>query len=764
MDEMKLKPLPLLAFMGLGLLALALLGVIFADWKLMLLGSSVIVVLTTFVSLFMVKQNQERVTSELEHLAESAADRLRKETELHFEARIQELEAQLQEAASKSAQDLGNSDSLRALTDELESSKQEIMRLQSKNLDEEAQTLEKSALLTATQSALSSKETALQQNLVNLKEKESALAELRLALQQKNLACLESQAQVKSLEHALALANSQAHSEAHNPAPILAPVAGGVDLEALKLEHATELASVSAKATASLELVADLKTQVSTLGSELQLERNRARESADNFAIKLAEFSANLGSLPKSAAPDSQQENRRSEALKRDYEEKVSELQTAANHWKSEYEAAQRKLFSGLTDADVQSRGWTERARQQEEKMFGLQNRLAQIQFNFNNLELSRTEQVRILEEIVSLLPDITTQLNNVTHQTERSAIEIGDKVRFIYDKAQEHLAESNEISLQFKGGAQRADGGNTSLSEVIQTSLSLLREMIVMLDENSKLNSEYSVAIDTILVNTAEINKISDEIQYISDQTNLLALNAAIEAARAGEHGRGFSVVAEEVRKLSDRTSLASNNIIQIVGKVNSSVRDMSRSLVENIRKTTDKKTHVDRAVGDLMRTAEESTEVFTKLIANAVASSESVAKNIDQIILSLQFQDITKQQIDQALRPLAKIKTNTSVLIERVGKTESQGNNGPFAQAANAAFGVTVASSTPQMAPAAFQNSPEPQRSASPASPPAAAAPQSPAPAVAPAPAKPAAPAPAPAPAAPPEEDLDRGDVVFF
>jgi methyl-accepting chemotaxis protein len=292
------------------------------------------------------------------------------------------------------------------------------------------------------------------------------------------------------------------------------------------------------------------------------------------------------------------------------------------------------------------------------------------MQLELTQGELSTAEQIRILEEIVTLVPDIANQLHNVTHQTERSAIEIGDKVRFIYEKAQEHLMESNEISNQFKGGGHRQGAANTSLYEVIQTSLSLLREMIEMLEENSRLNTEYSTSIDTILVNTAEINKISDEIQYISDQTNLLALNAAIEAARAGEHGRGFSVVAEEVRKLSDRTSLASNNIIQIVGKVNSSVRDISRSLLENIKKTTDKKAHVDSAVGDLVRTAEESTEVFTKLIANAVASSESVAKNIDQIILSLQFQDITKQQIDQAMRPLDRIKSGTMGLIEKMGR----------------------------------------------------------------------------------------------
>jgi len=130
--------------------------------------------------------------------------------------------------------------------------------------------------------------------------------------------------------------------------------------------------------------------------------------------------------------------------------------------------------------------------------------------------------------------------------------------------------------------------------------------------------------------------------------------------------------VVAEEVRKLSDRTSAASNSIIKIVGKVNSSIRDMSRNLIDSIKKNTEKKIHVDQAVGELVQTAEESTEVFTKLISNAVTSSESVAKSIDQIVLSLQFQDITKQQIEHAMQPLERIKTNVEELLQRSGRKQ--------------------------------------------------------------------------------------------
>lgn len=269
-----------------------------------------------------------------------------------------------------------------------------------------------------------------------------------------------------------------------------------------------------------------------------------------------------------------------------------------------------------------------------------------------------------IMRRVLDLVPIIEKQLQNVILHTENSAIEIGEKIKYIYEKAQQHLVESNDISKQF-GSSEGAEG--QSLSSVLNKALTLLKEMTDMLEENSRLNIEYSRSIEMILESTTTINKITEDIQYISDQTNLLALNAAIEAARAGEHGRGFSVVAEEVRKLSDRTNQASNDITLIVGKVNASMKEISGSLTDNLVKNHSKKDSVDQAVVSLVDTARDSTEVFSKLVENAVLSSEAVANNIDDIILSLQFQDITRQEIEAAVLPLTKISDMTFEMVHR-------------------------------------------------------------------------------------------------
>ena len=296
--------------------------------------------------------------------------------------------------------------------------------------------------------------------------------------------------------------------------------------------------------------------------------------------------------------------------------------------------------------------------------------------FYLENQLIARDQSIveygKSLRSIVSSIPSIKKRLTTVVDKTETSAIEIGDKVKYIYEKAQTHLAESKEINKQFSGAQTDNTGSNdqdgSSLIEVLGLALRLLKDMSSMLDENGRLNQDYAQSIEMILENTATINKITEEIQYISDQTNLLALNAAIEAARAGEHGRGFSVVAEEVRKLSDRTNQASNDITQIVGKVNHSVEDISNSLGENRSKTELNKSTVDRTLGVLVDRAKESTEVFSKLVESAVESSKSVAHNIDGIILSLQFQDITRQEIEAVMQPIERIVEISEEMLSKL------------------------------------------------------------------------------------------------
>lgn len=446
----------------------------------------------------------------------------------------------------------------------------------------------------------------------------------------------------------------------------------------------TPLLNLTFIATAGFAIVGCVIFIVGLMTMHGRIEKSRA-EADEKIKQLEAELEAEKASGDNGVSFALVQKNseKKFELLKQDLESKFhiakADLESSKNQIAALNEAlgSERKAKSDLMEEVVQLRATGKMRSDQGITTTGALNTVVR---SLESLVAERDENLlnheNLLRRILDLVPVIQKQLESVINHTEQSAIQIGDKVRFIYEKAQENLSEANEISNQFSGKVVRsADGGERlSLSAVLTNALHLLKEMTEMLEENGNLNVEFSKSIAAILENTASINKITEDIQYISDQTNLLALNAAIEAARAGEHGRGFSVVAEEVRKLSDRTNQASNDITLIVGKVNDSVQDISNSLKGNLEKTNSKKTSVDNAVSSLLQTAKESTDVFTKLVHSSVVSSESVAVNIDQIVLSLQFQDITRAEIQGAVSPLKQIGVMANDMVTRaVLKTSS-------------------------------------------------------------------------------------------
>ncbi|WP_432665967.1 methyl-accepting chemotaxis protein [Wukongibacter baidiensis] len=156
-------------------------------------------------------------------------------------------------------------------------------------------------------------------------------------------------------------------------------------------------------------------------------------------------------------------------------------------------------------------------------------------------------------------------------------------------------------------------------LIDLSQNTAAALQEITASIDEIShgahkiaESSNDISLKSEDAKKQVGQTDAILQYIKNISDQTNMLGLNAAIEAARAGEHGRGFSVVAEEIRKLSDETKKAVGNIKNILESIKLSVDDMSLS-VSNTNSVT--------------KTQAETTEQIVAAIEELNSTSQLLA-----------------------------------------------------------------------------------------------------------------------------------------
>lgn len=202
---------------------------------------------------------------------------------------------------------------------------------------------------------------------------------------------------------------------------------------------------------------------------------------------------------------------------------------------------------------------------------------------------------------------------------------------------------------------------------EIARRSSEIVLQTVGKMNEIAKVVEQSSSTIGQLGESSAQIGEIVSVITEIADQTNLLALNAAIEAARAGEQGRGFAVVADEVRKLAERTQQATKQITVMIATIqresSGAVKAMGQGS-NKVREGIDLAEKAGQALQDVVQSSESVLQMVQN-IADAsrqqTATSENIAHNVEQIAL-------VASESAQGVGNIAQTATTLQTLTEQL------------------------------------------------------------------------------------------------
>lgn len=259
-------------------------------------------------------------------------------------------------------------------------------------------------------------------------------------------------------------------------------------------------------------------------------------------------------------------------------------------------------------------------------------------------------------------------KLHRAITQVAQSSNEVSEAAN-ILDTATEHMATGvEEAAMQINSVATASEEMSKTSSEIAencvmavkssekatasaQTGERIIKDTIGVMNRISDRVNGSAEIIKSLGTRSDQIGEIVGLINDIADQTNLLALNAAIEAARAGEHGRGFAVVADEVRKLAERTSIATKEINQTIQAMQSETKMAVSSMEEGV-------TEVERGSGEAARSGEALKDILQQI--------NTVTSEINQIAVASEEETSATNEIASSIQQISQVMQETAKRIQ--------------------------------------------------------------------------------------------------
>jgi len=265
--------------------------------------------------------------------------------------------------------------------------------------------------------------------------------------------------------------------------------------------------------------------------------------------------------------------------------------------------------------------------------------------------ESGQVPAARAVEVCQVSLPIWQRQIEASRSQTEQAIINLAARFSGIVQRLRGALASSTQIP-----GAENASAEN-HINSISQRAESHLSNLTATLTKLFTQKASLLTDIAQLTGFASEMNQMAAEVAKLAERTNLLALNAAIEAARAGEHGRGFAVVADEVRSLSSQSGNAGRVISEKIAKITGNIA----LLVKNAEHSAKEDLSIQQQAEATVRTVLDDYHGLTRSLLASTGQLRSeghgITKEIEEVLVSLQFQDKTSQILMHAIKQIEEL-----------------------------------------------------------------------------------------------------------
>ena len=280
------------------------------------------------------------------------------------------------------------------------------------------------------------------------------------------------------------------------------------------------------------------------------------------------------------------------------------------------------------------------------------------------------------LHDAVAMVAGSAEQVASASEEISSSATQMAQSAETQQSQSLQVATAMQEMSstvLQVSDNCNKAADNARKTADAARKGGHVVQDTVTTMRGIAQSSSSTALKIEELGRNSDQIGQIIGVIDDIADQTNLLALNAAIEAARAGEQGRGFAVVADEVRKLAERTTKATKEIAQMIKTIQEETHTAVQAMQSGTRQVDQGVASAEQAgasLDEIIKAAEQVGDMITHIATAATQQSsatEQVNGNMDRITKLVRESAAGTQQAAKACQDLSNLALDLQNMVSR-------------------------------------------------------------------------------------------------